>query len=133
MRGVKHHSAGFVLSDAVNALTAIETEGVSLDDVLDSRLAHPELRRTVSSLLFQYFRRKRFIDTWIARLASRPPRPPIRRVLAVALTQLRFQTGIAPQSAANIAVDFVKESGRYPESCCCGAGTPGSGRMNSRR
>ena len=86
MRGVKHHSAGFVLSDAVNALTAIETEGVSLDDVLDSRLAHPELRRTVSSLLFQYFRRKRFIDTWIARLASRPPRPPIRRVLAVALT-----------------------------------------------
>ena len=116
MRGVKHHSAGFVLSDAVNALSAIETEGISLDDVLDSRLAHPELRRTVSSLLFQYFRRKRFIDTWIARLASRPPRPPIRRVLAVALTQLRFQTGIAPQSAANIAVDFVKESGWYPES-----------------
>ena len=116
MREVKRCSAGFVLEDAVGALAAIEAEGISLDDVLDSRLAHPELRRTVSSLLFQYYRRKRFIDGWIVRLAPRPPRPLLRRVLAVALTQLRFQTGIAPQSAANIAVDFVKAGGRYPES-----------------
>ncbi len=116
MREVRRSSAGLVLEDAVNAMTAIESEGVSLDDVLDFRLAHPEFRRTVSSLLFQYFRRKRFIDGWIARLAPRPPRPPLRRVLAAALTQLRFQTGIAPQSAANVAVDFVKAGGHCSES-----------------
>lgn len=104
-------TASGILSDATGVLALVETGERSLDDALDGSLSHPELRRTIGHLLFLYFRRKRFIDGWIGALAERPPRPRLRRVLAAVLTQIRFQRGIAPESAVNVAVELVKSAG----------------------
>jgi len=116
MRKTVTDTASGILSDAANVLALVENGERSLDDALDGSLAHPEQRRTTGSLLFLYFRRKRLIDGWIGMLAQRPPRPRIRRVLAAVLTQIRFQSGIAPESAVNVAVDLVKTVGNANEA-----------------
>ncbi len=104
-------SAERVLEAAVAGIAAVETGRETLDDFLDSDLEHPELRRTVGSLLFLYFRRKKAVDRAIGAMCVRPPRPRLRRLVAAALTQMRFQTGIAPESAANVAVEAAKRRG----------------------
>ncbi|MDR0933434.1 MAG: methyltransferase domain-containing protein [Victivallales bacterium] len=116
MRKVASDTATHVLSDASKVLALIENGEQSLDDALDSSLTYPELRRTVSSLLFFYFRRKKLIDRWITSLAARPPRPRLRRLLSIVLTQIRCQSKIAPESAVNVAVDLVKAEGKLNES-----------------
>lgn len=115
MREVSGVSAK-ILEEAVVGLAAVEAGETNLDDFLDFRLRYPELRRSISSLLFQCFRRKRFLEGWIGSLAVRPPRPSVRRLLTAVLAQITFQTGIAPESAVNIAVDLVKRSGRLQEA-----------------
>ncbi len=116
MRKVISDTAAHVLSDATAVLALVESNERSLDDALDSSLAHPELRRTVSSLLFAYFRHKRLVDGWLAGLAARPPRSRLRRLLAATLTQIRFQSGIAPESAVNVAVELAKALGGRGEA-----------------
>ena len=116
MRKVTPDTAAHVLSDAAAVLALVESGEQTLDEALDFSLAHPELRRTVSSLLFAYFRHKRLIDGWLAGLAARSPRPRIRRLLAAAMTQIRFQSGIAPESAVNVAVELVKTRGGRGEA-----------------
>ncbi len=116
MHKVIPDTASHVLSDAAAILALVESGERSLDDALDTSLAHPELRRTVSSLLFGYFRHKRLIDRWLSGLAVRPPRPRVRRLLAAALTQIRFQRGIAPEPAANVAVELAKARGGRGEA-----------------
>lgn len=116
MRKVAPDTATRVLADASKVLALVENGEQSLDDALDSALTHPDLRRTVSSLLFFYFRHKRLIDSWIGKLAARPPRPRLRRLLAMVLTQIRFQSGIAPESAVNVAVDCAKAEGKLNEA-----------------
>ncbi len=116
MRSTINSTASGILSDAVNVLALIESGKQNLDDALDGSLTLPQLRRTTGNLLFLYFRRKRFVDGWIESLASRPPRPRLRRVLAAVLTQIRFQNGIAPESAVNVAVELVKSSGNANEA-----------------
>ena len=66
-------------------------------------------KSAVASLLFEYFRHKGFVDSLIRKHAKRGNvKQEMRVVVACALTQALFQTGIAPQSAVNIAVDSVK-------------------------
>lgn len=115
MREVSGVSAK-ILEEAVAGLAAVEAGEANLDDFLDFRLQYPELRRSISSLLFLCFRRKRFLEGWIGRLAARPPRPAVRRLLTAVLAQITFQTGIAPESAVNIAVGLVKHSGKLQEA-----------------
>ena len=76
----------------------------------------PELRRSIGSLLFTCFRRKRWIEAELARLIARAPKTRGRQLLTIALAQIRFQTGIAPQSAVNVAVDFAKRGGKREEA-----------------
>ena len=115
MREVSGVSAK-ILEEAVAGLAAVEAGEANLDDFLDFRLQYPELRRSISNLLFLCFRRKRFLEGWIGRLAARPPRPAVRRLLTAVLAQITFQTGIAPESAVNIAVGLVKHSGKLQEA-----------------
>lgn len=116
MRKVNSDTATHVLADACRVLASVGAGERSLDDALDSALDYPELRRTTGSLLFFYFRRKRFVDKWIDTLACRPPRPRLRRLLAAVLTQIRFQSGIVPESAANVAVELAKSAGNANEA-----------------
>ena len=115
MREVSGVSAK-ILEEAVAGLAAVEAGEANLDDFLDFRLQYLELRRSISNLLFLCFRRKRFLEGWIGRLAARPPRPAVRRLLTAVLAQITFQTGIAPESAVNIAVGLVKHSGKLQEA-----------------
>lgn len=115
MREVSGVSAK-ILEEAVAGLAAVEAGEANLDDFLDFRLQYPELRRSISNLLFLCFRRKRFLEGWIGCLAARPPRPAVRRLLTAVLAQITFQTGIAPESAVNIAVGLVKHSGKLQEA-----------------
>ena len=61
MREVSGVSAK-ILEEAVAGLAAVEAGEANLDDFLDFRLQYPELRRSISNLLFLCFRRKRFLE-----------------------------------------------------------------------
>lgn len=105
------HSTGTAtktLRTAIDALTLWEEDRQTLDDILDGPLANHPQRAIVADLLFAYFRNKGLIDGAIDKLAT-SVNPKIHRVLAATLTQVFFQTGIAPQSAVNVAVDFCRQ------------------------
>ncbi len=106
-----------ILTTALDGLKQWVREEVSLDDYLDQCVSS-ELRPPVSSMLFEYFRNKALIDKLIASKCARPPKARYRRLLAMALTQCFFQSGIRAESAVNIAVDLArrkygKPAGRF--------------------
>lgn len=105
-----------ILACACDALTAWE-DGATLDDCLDaleeadkkegynSRAVKP----AVSSLLFEYFRHKGFVDFLIRKFAKKGDvHKEVRIILQCAITQALYQTGIAAESAVNVAVDHTK-------------------------
>lgn len=99
-----------ILSSAFNFLCDWEDGLLTLDDCLDRlrRENGPE-RPAVASLLFEYFRHKGFIDEMIAKHARKGlVRKEMRLLVSCALTQMYYQTGLAPESAVNIAVEFAK-------------------------
>ncbi|MFA7231065.1 MAG: transcription antitermination factor NusB, partial [Victivallaceae bacterium] len=104
----KESVADSILSGAIKGLELWEDDGIGLDDYLDFYLKPADVRRTVSSILFEYFRNKALIDRVILNSVTRPPQARYHRILAVVLTQAFFQSGISPESAANVAVDHVK-------------------------
>ena len=99
--------AGLILQSALRGLQQWENEQQSLDDYLD-QIADQDIRPPVSSLLFNYFRKKALIDSIISKYCQRPPKNKHRRLLALVLTQCYFQHGITAQSAVNIGVDTAK-------------------------
>lgn len=98
-----------ILENVVQALTEFEDNALPLDEFLDEHLTCPDLRRTVSSILFPLFRRRAELSAILNQLVTRPPKPFLRRVLLASLTQIYFSAGIAPQSAVNVAVSLVRE------------------------
>ena len=99
-----------ILTDAVSALEAVNSRRMSLDDYLDQELAHPEYRRTVSDLLFHVFRRQKTLLAGIKAHSKKPPAPAVQNILLTVLAQITFQSGIAKESALNIAVDYTKNN-----------------------
>ena len=99
-----------ILGRSLGFLSDWEEGDVTLDDCLDTlRKENGPERAAVASLLFEYFRHKGFVDGLIARHARRDSiRKEMRLLLCCAVTQLFFQTGLARQSAVNIAVDYAK-------------------------
>jgi len=100
-----------ILAKAVELLTEWESGGMTLDACLDDLRANHDFveKGAVASLLFEYFRHKGFIDTLIARHAKKEEvKQELRLILACTMTQVFFQTGLAMQSAVNIAVDYTK-------------------------
>ncbi|MBO4632095.1 MAG: RsmB/NOP family class I SAM-dependent RNA methyltransferase [Lentisphaeria bacterium] len=112
-----NHISEKILFTAYNILLDWEKNHVNLDECIDQmRLEEAEGKSAVASLLFEYFRHKGFIDRLIQDRAHKGGvKPELRALLACALTQSIFQTGIAAESAANIAVDCAKRKfGRGP-------------------
>lgn len=98
-----------ILEYAAAGLESAASERSNIDDYLDFSLPDPDLRRSVSSILFEYFRHKSIIDKLLNSLISRPCNPELRHVLCAATTQMLYQSGIAAASAANVAVVVAKK------------------------
>ena len=100
-----------ILMTAVETAASWENDGLTLDVLLDDlRERNAPERPMVADLLFEYFRHKGFIDGLIAKHARHERiRQDMRLLVACAASQIFFQTGIAPQSAVNIAVDCGKQ------------------------
>lgn len=108
-----------ILFGAFSILLEWEKSYANLDECIDQmRSDGMEGKSAVASLLFEYFRHKDFIDGLIsARARKGEVKAELRILLACALTQCIFQTGIASESAANIAVDCAKRKfGHGPAS-----------------
>lgn len=99
-----------ILMTAARSLAEWENSNVTLDECLDAiREEGGQGKSATASLLFEYFRHKKFVDDRIAAHARKGNvKPELRVLLACALTQAVFQTGIAAQSAVNVAVDCAK-------------------------
>ena len=99
-----------ILFCAYNILLEWERSHANLDECIDRmRTEVAEGRSAAASLLFEYFRHKDFIDRLIRDRARKGSvKQELRVLLACVLTQCIFQTGIASESAANIAVECVK-------------------------
>lgn len=93
------------------ALKGIEfcENGGTLDDYLDYYLTEAEPRRTVSSILFNYFRNKGVIDSYLKRFSNGKTKPAIRRVLNVVFTQILYQSVVPSAIVADVAVSFIKK------------------------
>lgn len=99
--------AGKVFDRACAIVSECDQGKITLDDALDS--VPSEYRRIVEHLLFWFFRYRKPVETVLGRFISRPPLPAVMIILSVAAVQCRFQSGIAPQSAVNVAVDAAKK------------------------
>jgi len=99
-----------ILWNAYNLLLDWERTRGNLDEAVDRMRAEGvEGRAAVASLLFEYFRHKDWIDRLVAGRARKGAvKPELRALLVCALTQCLFQTGIVPESAANVAVDCAR-------------------------
>ena len=99
-----------IVMTAARALAEWEKSNATLDDCLDAiREEGGPGKSAAASLLFEYFRHKKFVDDLIASHARKGNvKPELRILLACTLTQAIFQTGIAAQSAVNVAVDCAK-------------------------
>lgn len=99
-----------IVMTAARALAEWEKSSATLDDCLDAiREEGGPGKSAAASLLFEYFRHKKFVDDLIAAHARKGNvKPELRILLACTLTQAIFQTGIAAQSAVNVAVDCAK-------------------------
>ena len=103
------HDSGRILCGASRIIAAVGAGRAVLDEELDA--ADPRFRRSISHLVLTFFRRRKQIDALLKPLIARPPQPAVRALLQAAATQLFFQTGIAPESAVNVAVEAAKARG----------------------
>lgn len=97
-----------ILKESAEGLRLIESAQSSLDDFLDSIPAESAIRRTVSSILFTYYRNKAFIDKLIGEYVKKKTDAFLLNIIRAAVTQIFFQSGISPESAVNIAVSVAK-------------------------
>jgi 16S rRNA (cytosine967-C5)-methyltransferase len=94
---------------SVQALESWEQQPISIDDFLDSQPESAQTyRRSLSSILFSFFRNKGLIDLAIAK-NTKSLKPRLKRILEISVTEMFFQSGLQRESAANIAVDYTKK------------------------
>ena len=89
----------------------------TLDDALD-RIRSYDYAKTVTDILFNYFRNRAKTDFMIAKFADNGKKkipPKFKRILNIAVTQIFFQSGIKPEIAVDVAVTVTrKKYGRRP-------------------
>ena len=101
-----------ILAAASRAVREWHSNSVTLDECIEKiRREEPEVARSAASVLFEYFRRKEFLDGLVMGSVSRGTiKPELKAVALCALTQALFQSAIAGESAVNIAVEHIKHS-----------------------
>ena len=95
-----------ILGTAVKTLQKWNDSALTLDECINDIRSE----KAAVSILFLYFRHKDTIDTLIRNAASKGNvKSPLFEIAACTLSQALFQTGIAAQSAVNVAVDYTKK------------------------
>lgn len=97
-----------ILRLAVKGIEFCENGG-TLDDYLDYYLKESEPRRTISSILFNYFRNKGIIDFYFKSFSKGKTKPLIRRILSVVFTQILYQSAVPGPIIADVAVSFTRK------------------------
>ena len=96
-----------ILDSAVQTLLKWNGSSLTLDECVNDIRSE----KAAVSILFLYFRHKAAIDSLIRNAASRGNvKSPLFEIAACALSQTLFQTGIAKESAVNVAVDYTKRT-----------------------
>jgi 16S rRNA (cytosine967-C5)-methyltransferase len=95
-----------VLQLAAAAVEAVDEGKCTLDDALDH--FPDDCRRTLEHLLTLLYRYRKSIRSSWSRYCRKTPVPAVSSLLDAALTQCRFQQGVAPQSVVNVAVTLAK-------------------------
>ena len=94
-----------ILNSAVKALQKWNSSSLTLDECINDIRGE----KAAVSILFLYFRHKNTVDSLILNsAASGNVKSPLFEIAACTLVQVLFQTGIAGESAVNVAVDFTK-------------------------
>ena len=96
-----------ILECAVKILWDCSRRSRTLDDALDA--ADESIRRVLEHLLMNCFRYRKSLDKQISACCTREPDEAVRFILTAALVQCRFQSGIVPESAVNVAVEVAKK------------------------
>jgi len=108
--------AEHILRESAEALRLIESRTATLDDILDGSHISQEWRRTVSSILFLYFRRKKWIDGLLNAKLTRFPSMAAMRIMKIACVQMLLQDKIGVHSAVNVAVEAAKRDATLSEA-----------------
>ena len=101
-----HGIAGKVIEHALSVITRCYRGEITLDDAVDT--LPEDCRRIIEHLLFTFYRRRKAISRALNKFIKRPPSAEVMALMTLAAIQCRFQSGIVPESAVNVAVDFAK-------------------------
>ncbi len=101
-----HGIAGKVLENALAIISRCDRGEITLDDAVDT--LPEDCRRIIEHLLFTFYRQRKVIGRYLNKFIKRPPAAEVMNLLVLAAIQCRFQSGIAPESAVNVAVDIAK-------------------------
>ena len=101
-----HGIAGKVLKNAHAIISRCDRGEITLDDAVDN--LPEDCTRIIEHLLFTFYRYRKPVAGMLNKFIKRPPSAEIMNLLTLAAIQCRFQSGISPESAVNVAVDFAK-------------------------
>jgi len=101
----KENISSVIFKTALDGLELWD-KGVMLDSFLDEDPNASKYRRSISSLLYTYFRNRALIEFVIEKFARDVDRK-FMTLISVALTEAWFHTGIPKEIAVNLAVDYA--------------------------
>ncbi len=99
-----------ILTQSLAIMEECESK-TNLDESLD-RIRSSNNAKSVSDILFNFYRNRAQIDFTIAKFASKGKKkthPKFKRVLNVAVTQMFYQSGIEAEIAVDVAVSYTKK------------------------
>ncbi len=106
MRMEKENTSSIIFKTALDGLELWE-KGVKLDSFLEENLDASRYRKSISSLLYTYFRNRALIEYTVAKFAK-DVNPKFMRIMSVAVTEAWYHTGIPKEMAVNFAVDHAR-------------------------
>ncbi|HBC87196.1 MAG TPA: hypothetical protein DCZ94_09600 [Lentisphaeria bacterium] len=102
----KDNTASVIFKTSLDGLEVWE-KGIKLDSFLEDNPDAARFRKSLSSLLYTYFRNKALIEFAVAKFARKVD-PKFMRLLSIAVTEAWYHTGIPKEMAVNFAVDHAR-------------------------